>query len=354
MNSELMHTRILGVGTAVPQTSYTQKELLQLFGFKDRVTKAVFAAPHIERRYLTLPEVDPATGLLKNESQAQLNEKYRKSSLEIGGAAIVAALKDAGVNKDEIGAVVAVTSTGWLVPGLTCLFMRELGLPPDAYRADIVGMGCNAGLNGLATIDGWARLHPKKVGVMVCCEVNSAIYCRDDSPRDGIVNALFGDGAAALVVGADDSKKNAPEVIGFTRHMIGEEWGAMRFDWHDELHRWRFYLSKEIPYLLGVHVDKPVRALLDTHKVHLGDVDHWIIHTGGGSVVDAIRFKLGLSEHAVRHTRSVLRDYGNVSSGSFLFSYDRLLREGVVQPGDYGVMITMGPGAQIETALLRW
>ena len=50
----------------------------------------------------------------------------------------------------------------------------------------------------------------------------------------------------------------------------------------------------------------------------------------------------------------MLRDYGNLSSGSFLFSYERLLAEGVTRPGDYGVMMTMGPGSTIEAALIQW
>jgi predicted naringenin-chalcone synthase len=56
----------------------------------------------------------------------------------------------------------------------------------------------------------------------------------------------------------------------------------------------------------------------------------------------------------VRHTTGVLRDYGNLSSGSFLFSYERLLRDAVTMPGDYGVFMTMGPGSTIETALVQW
>ena len=73
----------------------------------------------------------------------------------------------------------------------------------------------------------------------------------------------------------------------------------------------------------------------------------------------SIRFRnhdhpIGITEHDVRHTHSVLRDFGNLSSGSFLFSYQRLLQEGRVKRGDYGVMMTMGPGSTIETALLRW
>lgn len=75
-------------------------------------------------------------------------------------------------------------------------------------------------------------------------------------------------------------------------------------------------------------------------------------HGDSGLVIDSVRRGLGLDDHDVRHTRSVLRDYGNISSGSFLVSLQRLLAEGCVSEGDRGVMVTMGPGAQIETALL--
>jgi 3,5-dihydroxyphenylacetyl-CoA synthase len=63
---------------------------------------------------------------------------------------------------------------------------------------------------------------------------------------------------------------------------------------------------------------------------------------------------LGLTRYDLRHTVGVLRDYGNLSSGSFLFSYERLLNEGAVHAGEYGVLMTMGPGSSIETALVRW
>jgi alkylresorcinol/alkylpyrone synthase/polyketide synthase Type III len=136
--------------------------------------------------------------------------------------------------------------------------------------------------------------------------------------------------------------------------MIPDYWDTMKFDWHERLACWHFYLSKDIPYVLGVHALEPVNRLLKRNDLRRRDIDHWVIHTGGGAVIDAIKLKMGLTEHDVRHTRSVLRDYGNLSSGSFLFSYQRLAAENVVRPGEYGIMMTMGPGAQIETALLRW
>ena len=92
----------------------------------------------------------------------------------------------------------------------------------------------------------------------------------------------------------------------------------------------------------------------DRNLKRRSDIAHWIVHSGGKKVIDSVKVNLGLSAHDVRHTISVLHDYGNMSSGSFLFSYERLLEEGTVQAGDYGVMMTMGPGTTIETALLRW
>jgi alkylresorcinol/alkylpyrone synthase/polyketide synthase Type III len=128
----------------------------------------------------------------------------------------------------------------------------------------------------------------------------------------------------------------------------------MRFDWDDGAGKWSFYLDRELPQVIGVNVREPVARLLARNGLGFPDIRHWVLHTGGGAVIDSVRNGLGLREHDVRHTRSVLRDYGNISSGSFLVSLERLLAEGCISDGDRGVMITMGPGAQIETALLRF
>ncbi|NED08824.1 type III polyketide synthase, partial [Streptomyces sp. SID6648] len=72
------------------------------------------------------------------------------------------------------------------------------------------------------------------------------------------------------------------------------------------------------------------------------------VHSGGKKVIDSVSVNLGLTRHDVRHTTDVLRDYGNLSSGSFLFSYEQQLREGRTRPGDYGVLMTMGPGSTLE------
>ena len=352
---------IASVGSAFPARSYSQEEVGALLGLENRVVKKLLRAPHIQKRHLYLPEKDARTGHALSESAADLHAKFRQGALEIGSRAIRNALDAASLSTADVDYMLCVTSSGFMVPGLSALFSRELGFDPKLVRADVVGMGCNAGLNGLNPLVQWVRNHPDRVALLVCCEINSAMYVLDDTIRTGIVNSLFGDGAAAAVLtsyagnGAGLPRSGpAPCVIDFESFCIPEQWAAMRFDWNDDAGKWSFYIDREIPYVIGFNVREPLGRLLERNGLDFSAIRHWVLHTGGGAVIDSVKLGLGLQEHDVRHTRSVLRDHGNISSGSFLVSLERLLGEGCASPGDRGVMITMGPGAQIETALLQF
>ncbi|GAA4473778.1 3-oxoacyl-[acyl-carrier-protein] synthase III C-terminal domain-containing protein [Phytohabitans houttuyneae] len=348
---------IAAVGSAFPDRSYSQEEVGELLGLENRAVKKLLGSAHIQRRHLYLPEKDPRTGRARAESAAELHAKFRDGSLEIGSRAIHDALDAASLSPADVDYLLCVTSSGFMVPGLSSLFSRELGFRRDLHRADVVGMGCNAGLNGMSPLVQWARNHPGRSALLVCCEVNSAIYLVDETARTGIVNSLFGDGAAAAVITGhrgDGTVLAGPRVVDFESFCIPEQWAAMRFDWEAGPGKWSFFLDRDIPYVIGFNIREPVETLLKRNGLDLSSVAHWVLHTGGGVVIDSVKLSLGLDEHDVRHTRSVLRDYGNISSGSFLVSLQRLLAEGRTSAGDLGVMVTMGPGAQIETALLEF
>jgi alkylresorcinol/alkylpyrone synthase/polyketide synthase Type III len=272
-----------------------------------------------------------------------------------------AALVDAGVCLADVDYLCCVTSTGFLTPGLSALLIQELGLDPGCHRVDVVGMGCNAGLNALNAVAGWTRANPGRVAVMVCAEACSAAYVMDATMRTAVVNSLFGDGAAAVALisqGAHGPGGAAggegPGILKFAGCIIPEAVDAMRYEWDRDQGRFSFYLDPLIPYVVGAHAEIVVDRLLEDTGLRRSDIRHWLVHSGGKKVIDAVTVNLGLTRHDVRHTSGVLRDHGNVSSGSFLFSYERLLDEGVTRPGEYGVLMTMGPGSTIETALVRW
>lgn len=350
-----LRPRILSVGTANPPARYRQEELLERFSVTDPRLRSLFTSSHIRTRHLYLPEPLPGGGPTP-ESQGELLKKHRSGCKEVAPIAIGRCLDDAGLTVKDIDYLCCITSTGWLTPGLTAILMREMGFREDCSRVDIVGMGCNAGLNGLNPVAAWAMAHPGKNALMVCVEICSAAYVFDMTMRTAIVNSLFGDGVAAVLVRASerDERQFAPKILGFDSHIITGAIDAMRFDWDDENGKYSFFLDRDIPYVVGANAEKPLTRLLDAHGLKRRHISHWVVHSGGKKVVDAIKYNIGISEYDVRHTHSVLRDFGNLSSGSFLFSFQRLVKEGKVRRGDYGVLMTMGPGSTIETALIRW
>lgn len=359
------HPRIAGVGTAVTADSYSQRELLEIFRISDPRVRSIFLNSAIERRHLTIPPAGE-DGAPVQEIQGDLLAKHKRLAVEMGARALLNCLENIGAGLDRLDYLCCVTSTGFLTPGLSALIIKQLGIRPDCHRVDVVGMGCNAGLNALNGTAAWARANPGGLAVMLCAEACSAAYVFDSTMRTAVVNSLFGDGAAAIgLIARQDrpasipgqprpSRSEGPRVLSFASHIITEAIGAMRYDWDDAQAKFSFYLDPEIPYVVGANAERVVDRLLGGAGLRRSDIAHWLVHAGGKKVVDAVRINLGLTRHEVRHTTGVLRDYGNLSSGSFLFSYDRLLRERVARRGDYGVLMTMGPGSTIETALVQW
>ena len=351
--------RIVGVGTAVAGEPYSQCDLLDIFRITDSRIRSIFLNSAIERRYLSLPPAG-LDGVRPDETQEDLLAKHRALALDMGARAISASLANAGAGIDDIGHLCCVTTTGFLTPGLSALLIREMGIAPRCSRVDVVGMGCNAGLNALGVTAAWSATHPSQLAVLLCAEVCSAAYVLDSTLRTAVVNSLFGDGAAAIVLTGNDAgdsllpASRGPRILSFASHIITDALAAMRYDWDGSQGKFSFYLDPDIPYVVGAHAELVLDRLLAGTGLRRSDISHWLVHSGGKKVIDAVRVNLGLTRHDVRHTIGVMRDYGNLSSGSFLFSYERLLREGAAKPGDYGVLMTMGPGSTIETALVQW
>jgi predicted naringenin-chalcone synthase len=352
--------RIAGVGTAVPADVYTQDELVELWRVTDERAVGFFRNGGIQRRHLTLPE-------------GSVDKRTRH--LDLATRALTAAAHDAGLTAADIGHLAVVTSTGFMVPGLSAHLMAALGMDPGAGRVDVVGMGCNAGLNALGPLAAWAAWHPGRAAALVCVESFSGAFVHDGSLAAAVVNSLFGDGAAALVIRADGHPDDAPggaaegaaegaavgpaaavadgpRLLDFASLLVPDAINAMRVEWDATEGKRRFVLERDVPRVVEAHAGLLVDRLLSAQGLTRADVAHWCVHSGGKKVVAAVRAGLGLGADELRHTTGVLRDFGNVSSGSFLFSYERLKNEGVTCPGEYGVMLTMGPGSTIEAALL--
>ncbi len=344
--------RIVSVGTSVPSNFLAQEDIANQYPVNDKRTRSIFLNGGIDRRALAIP--DPNSGATYGqEDQAELSERHFSTGMELGKKAIEECLQGIGAGPADVGYLCCVTTTGFISPGLSAHIIKELGISRHCARLDVVGMGCNGGLNALRAVADWSANNPGSLAVMLCVEVCSAMYVIDDKLETAVVNSLFGDGAAAVALATGDDRPG-PLVLSFSSLLVHEAIDAMRVIWSKEHAKYRFALDPRIPYVLGEHAPAACRKLLGLSQLMQQDISHWVVHSGGKKVIDALRIGLGLSRHDLRHTLSVLADHGNLSSSSFLFSLERLHAEECCEAGEYGVLMTMGPGSTIEMALVQW
>ncbi|CAI5528194.1 unnamed protein product [Closterium sp. Naga37s-1] len=112
------------------------------------------------------------------------------------------------------------------------------------------------------------------------------------------------------------------------------------------------HLRREVPLLLPGPVKDFSAALLGLAGVGFAE-SFWAVHPGGRAILDAIQRNLGLKKHALKASREVLRQYGNMSSGSVLFVLDEIRRKKKRAEPQWGVALGFGPGVTVEGALMR-
>jgi alkylresorcinol/alkylpyrone synthase len=178
----------------------------------------------------------------------------------------------------------------------------------------------------------------------------------DDSVANIIASALFGDGAAAVLLGgarmASRSAGMTPRILA-TRSVFYPDSERM-MGWEVVDSGFKIVLSPAIPDLVREHLGADVDAMLADYGLERSAISHWVAHTGGNRVLEAIATALDLSPGALDRSWRLLAATGNLSSASVLFVLRDLLDARAACPGDYGLMLAMGPGFCAELALLRW
>ncbi|MBI4484248.1 MAG: type III polyketide synthase [Acidobacteria bacterium] len=340
-----MNPRILGLGTANPAERFTQEEVYALCGYSSKEIKRIFLRSDIDYRHLFI-----ARNQDRHESPDQLHARFRQGALEIASQAIEKCLESAGRKPEDVDFVAAVTCTGYLCPGLASRLVRDLRMKRDVQRADIVGMGCAGALPGLQRAFDHVKAHSSHTALLVAVEICSAAYTIDDSNLETVVgNAICADGAAAVLLGPHG---DGPEVLGFHSLLEPAFLEKVGFDFVEG--KLRIVLGKEIPEVAGPMVQQALGELFGRFQVRKEDIRYWILHPGGRRVLDRIKEFLHLPEPALRHSRTVLRNYGNMSSPTVLFVLGETLRHERPQPGNLGLLMALGPGMAAESALLRF
>jgi predicted naringenin-chalcone synthase len=340
-----MTPRIVAVGTAVPPYRFTQQELLDMAGYADARRRGFFSASDIAGRHLW---IDPAR-FRPDETVDELDARFREGALALAESAAGAALMAAGWRPDDVDFVATTTCTGRLTPSVDAHLIARLGARSDVQRVHVGDTGCASAM--VALQQAWNHLHafPRHRALVVAVEICSAAYFLDDRLESAVAHAIFADGAAAVALSADGP---GPAVVTTRTLFRSEHLPAMGFEYPGG--RPRVVLSKDVRRIGASMMGEMARTLMETQGLKRDDVAHWVLHSAGRRVLDRARELLDLTDAQMAYARGVLREYGNMSSATILFVLDRLLRSETAVPGDWGLMIGLGPGFAAEGALLRW
>jgi alkylresorcinol/alkylpyrone synthase len=349
---------ILSVGTAVPP-NYVDQETLsaallavwsQQHFNADRLTQ-IHRSALVSGRHLALPLADyPAL-----DSFGKKNDAFIRVGLDVGERAVRVALDAAGLAPKDVRHLLFVSTTGLATPSLDARLVNRLGLDPSVKRTPIFGLGCLAGAAGLTRASDVLRAFPDEIAVLLSVELCSLTLQREDLSIPNVVaTGLFGDGAAAVVLGGGERppRPGAPRVVATRSVFYPDTERVMGWDVVDS--GFKILLSANVPEVVSAHLGQDVDVFLGDQGLARADVAHWIAHTGGPKVIEAIRTSLGLSSEALEPTLRSLREVGNLSSASVLFVLGDHLAAGRARPGDYGLVAAMGPGFAAELLLLRW
>ncbi len=340
---------IAAAAVEFPPHRYAQKDVIGALADLGGPEFHRFAtAAGVEYRNLALPPERYPT--LNGFSEA--NAVYLEVALELGERALTSALAEAGLQPGDVDVIFSTTVTGLAVPTVEARLAGRIGLRPDVKRVPLFGLGCVAGAAGVARMHDYLRAFPDQVAVLLAVELCSLTVQRDDmSVANLVASSLFGDGAAAVVATGAHRPRTGPQVLASRSRLYPDTEEVMGWDIGSQ--GFKIVLSAEVPDIAEKYLGEDVALFLAEFGLTPADISTWVSHPGGPKVIDAIQDVLDLPADALDHTRTSLRENGNLSSASVL----DVLRANLAEPpaeGSYGLMIAMGPGFCSELVLLRW
>ncbi|MDR3564208.1 MAG: 3-oxoacyl-[acyl-carrier-protein] synthase III C-terminal domain-containing protein [Negativicutes bacterium] len=343
---------IRSVGLAVPPYAVRQDDLKKFAAilFEKKIDNLERLLPIFDNACITVRHIaQPLEWYAVPHTFAEANLLYEQIGFELAEAASIQALERAGVDPQDIGAVILVSSTGISTPTLDAKLIQRLGLSAHAARIPLWGLGCGGGAAGLARAAELVTAVPGRAVLLVAVELCSLTFQRNDFSKSNLVGAgIFADGAAAVVLTAEG---DGPEVLGSHSTLFEDTEDIMGWDVVESGLKVRF--SRDIPTIVRRYLPNLLTQACERWGVVQEDLRHYVAHPGGAKVIEAYAESLGLPTEKFATAYDVLNNYGNMSSASVLFVLDRFLRS---EPpnGHYGVMLALGPGFSSDQVLFRW
>lgn len=260
------------------------------------------------------------------------------------------------ISTEEIDTIIFVSSTGISTPSIDARILNNLPFSDQIVRLPIWGLGCAGGAAGISRAYDYCKAYPHAKVLVVCVELCSLTFQKDDYSKSNLVGAsLFADGAACVLICGDDveleQKRTMPHLIARGSKWMPNSEDVMGWDVKsDGLH---VVFSKSIPVIISSWLGPFIHEFLSTHNVSKKQIVNFVAHPGGKKVLNAYEEALHLTKDHTNVSREILKRHGNMSSPTVLYVLEQfmLMKN---EANTFGLLVALGPGFSGEVVLLEW
>lgn len=363
-----MSPSIHAIGTAVPKNAIIQTDIGQFMSaahglneYESRQLSVLYRATGIRQRHSVIHDYSttnreewdfyPNSKDLKPfPSTSDRAEIYEKNAIGLACNAIEACLNQCDIKAQSITHLITVSCTGMYAPGLDIDVVNAMGLNKTVSRCSINFMGCYAAITALKQANAICKSEPKANVLVLCVELCTLHFQNNKTDENLLANALFSDGAAALVL-SNEQKENGISLVPIEFHCDLLPDGDKEMAWQIGNHGFQMKLSSYVPDLIG----KGIGDLIEKLTANLtSSPSHYAFHPGGKRILEVIENELGITKDQNFAAYDVLKNYGNMSSPTVLFVLKQLMSTLSKDNKDETIMsLAFGPGLTLESMILK-
>lgn len=363
-----MNPMLIDVATASPPYKVTQSRATEELKIRMAVRPAIArlmdaASQHsgIDTRYVVVPDAEANVtkrfysidGSANTPDTKTRMDEYERWAKSLTLQAVAQLLENTHCDPSSIQRIVTISCTGFFAPGLDYHLIKELNLPATIQRTNIGFMGCAAALIGFTTVleSLCSSDHHDKTILLVALELCS-LHLQTEPTRDNILaNMIFADGCATALFSNSPSLAPRLQLISTYSHLFPNS--AEFMGWKIGNTGFEMMLSSELPKIILEAAIPVAQKFLIQQGINWKAIRHWVLHPGGRAILDALQSGLSVSDEDMIPSRTVLKNYGNMSSASILFVLKELLATRTIGKNEYVCAIAFGPGLTMEMAILK-
>jgi predicted naringenin-chalcone synthase len=349
-------SKIISIATGVPAYKHQQNDICEfadtIYSSNEtdsRKLKFLYRHSGIDTRYSVLPDYsaqpEDRQFYAKSKDLEPFPDLEKRMTWFANNAAMlsVKTISDCIARKiesNEITHLITVSCTGMSAPGMDLEIMEAMDLSPNIFRTSVNFMGCYAAIHALKMADAFCNNDVTANVVIVCTELCTLHFQKENSTDNITSTLLFADGCAAVLVKHHEVAAKGLLIKNFFSDVAFK--GKKDMSWQLSSKGFLMTLTGYVPDLVKEDFNILVNKALKNANIPKESISHWCIHPGGKKILEAIQQSTGLKQQDLQYSYDILREYGNMSSPTVLFVLHKI----------FGA--AFGPGLTMETFIATY